>query len=215
MNYKDELKNTLIFKELTDPDIEEILDSYRFEPTALQRGEALDFSYGGELALVISGRLDVIRERPDNTPVVLNRLSAGSVFGLLSVFSEEQYPTKIVASLNSRLLSLKKQDVLSLVEKYPKIAKNIIYFMADRISFLNRKIATFSLTRVDERLFSYLLNVYKESGKKSFPLNCKKCSEAINAGRASVYRAIELLASEGVISFENKFITIIKTERKQ
>ena len=85
--------------------------------------------------------------------------------------------------------------------------------MADRINFLNKKIGTFSGTRVEDRLFSFLVSKAEKEGKNTLSLNCKKCSEAINAGRASVYRALDLLVSEGIIRFENKTITLLKTER--
>ena len=85
--------------------------------------------------------------------------------------------------------------------------------MADRINFLNKKIGTFSGTRVEDRLFSYLLSKSERTKSPTFTLNCKTCSEAINAGRASVYRAIDALVSEGTILFQNKIITLLKTER--
>ena len=37
---------------------------------------------------------------------------------------------------------------------------------------------------------------------------CKKASEAISSGRASVYRALELLSEAGIISYENKKIIL-------
>ena len=215
MDYNSILKSSFLFCDLQDEQIKEITDSSNIRSRSLQRGDKILFNNEAKcLVFLISGRLDVLSEKGEGGFVVLNRLTDGAVFGLLSVFSDEDFPTSVVASLNSEILILPKKDLIEIIEKYPKVSKKIIYFMADRINFLNKKIATFSGTRVDDRLFSYLLSKSEKEKTKVFPLNCKKCSEAINAGRASVYRAIELLANEGVINFENKIITLLKAERK-
>ena len=215
MDYNRILKSSFLFCDLDEGQIDDIISSSNISSRTLQRGEKILFNKEERcLIFLICGRLDVLSEKGEGGFVVLNRLTEGSFFGLLSVFSDDDFPTSIVASLNSKILILPRKDLLEIIEKYPKVSKKIIYFMADRINFLNKKISTFSGTRVDDRLFSYLLSKSEKEGTKVFPLNCKKCSEAINAGRASVYRAIELLASEGVITFENKSITLLKTERK-
>ena len=214
MNYNNFLAETFMFGNLSPAQLNEICSNYKFIPVSIARGEKIDYSRRESgLCFVLSGRLGVTREKDEGGRVVINRLKRGSVFGLLSVFSSENYPTDIVAEVSSEILLLEKNALLDLMEKYPEISKNIIYFMADRINFLNKTIATFSGTRACDRLFSYLLSKAENEGSSVFALNCKKCSEAINAGRASVYRALETLVKEGVILFENKTITLLKKER--
>ena len=70
-------------------------------------------------------------------------------------------------------------------------------------------IATFSGSTVEMKLASHLLSRYQKSGTLEFPFNCKHCSEAISAGRASIYRALLVLENEGLIKHENKKIIIL------
>ena len=211
---KEFLKKSVLFEGLSDVELEQVMTFLDLKVRSVSRGEKIIFRDEGELVFVLSGRLDVLTEKSEGGFTVLNRLKEGDTFGLLSVFSPEKFPTTVVASLNSQILTLDKEKLLKIIDIQPKISKNIIYFMADRINFLNKKISTVCGTRVDDRLFSYLLAKAKNEGNGVFSLNCKKCSEAINAGRASVYRAIELLVNEGVILYENKKITLLKNERK-
>ena len=62
---------------------------------------------------------------------------------------------------------------------------------------------------MEDRLSAFLLCQADEYGSDSFPFNCLKTSEEINAGRASVYRAAALLEDAGLIKLDNKKIYII------
>ena len=210
MEFNELLYSSFLFSSLPREIVDSIADNRPLSVISLQRGEsAPGAECGGGIGFVMSGRLEVRRLREDGTTVALNQLREGDSFGVLSVFSPEEAPTAVVAKVGSTIVYIHRDEVLTLMELYPEISKNIIYFMADRINFLNKKIATFSGTRAQDRLLSYLRATAEVLGKSSFPLNCKHCSEAINAGRASVYRAIETLVSEGVITFENKTVTLI------
>ena len=165
--------------------------------------------YEKKIGFVISGKCEIRRTKSEGGTVVLNILSRYDSFGALAVFSEcGEYPTEVYAAKNSEIMFISKDTVFSLINAYPAVAMNVIRFLSDRITFLNKKIATFSGTKVEDRLASYLVSEYEKHGS-SFTFNCKKSSEAINAGRASVYRALETLCNEGIILFANKKINIL------
>ena len=73
---------------------------------------------------------------------------------------------------------------------------------------MNDKVAAFSGGCVEEKLASYLLGLKRKYRSCEFDFNKKKSAEALNCGRASLYRAIASLETEGYISFENKKIHI-------
>ena len=89
---------------------------------------------------------------------------------------------------------------------------NIIKFLAKKINFLNDKIAAFSGGKIEEKLAKYLLGLKKKYGSSKFDFNKKKSAEALNCGRASLYRAIDALEKGGFISLDNKKINIIDPE---
>ena len=146
--------------------------------------------------------------KPDSSVALLNILQSSDSFGILSVLSEDKFPTQIIATKNSTVLCFSKAQMLDIVNNYSQIAMNLINFLANRISFLNEKIATVSATRVEERLALHLLSESRKANSSIFTFNCKKCAETINAGRASVYRALASLQEEGLISIVDKKIFI-------
>lgn len=215
MKIKDFLSEVFLFGGLTSCELDNMLDAYRPIMKNFSRGDSvLDKEQGeGVIGFVMSGRVEVRQRKYDGSFAVLNTLGEKDSFGVLSVFSKEPYPTELVASKNSSVVFFTDSDVKKLVREMPIVAENLISFMAERISFLNKKIQTFSGTRVEDRLLSYLKSKSEKLCSDCFPLNLKKCSEAINAGRASVYRAIDSLVTAGIISYDEKQIKILNTER--
>lgn len=210
MNTKEILKNSFLFRGICDKDIDCALSNLTGTPLSFARGELIYSSGSSEskVGIILEGRCEVRQLKHDGAFAVLNVLTDSDSFGILSVLSEKEFPTQIFATKNSTILFLEKQELLKIVNNNSQIAMNLINFLANRISFLNEIIATFSGTRVENRLASHLVSKSKALGALTFPLNCKKCSEAINAGRASVYRALASLEEEGLITTVDKKINI-------
>lgn len=160
------------------------------------------------VGFVLSGRCEIGLNRGEGSKTVLNILSEGDSFGVLSVYSDDEFPTRVYATKNSEILFFTADQIRDFANNYSQISSNIILFLANRISFLNKKIATFSGIRVENRLATFLLSESVRNKSHSFPFNCNKTAEAINAGRASVYRAIASLEEEGLISLVEKIIYI-------
>ncbi|MBE6532679.1 MAG: Crp/Fnr family transcriptional regulator [Ruminococcaceae bacterium] len=208
---KEILGKTFLFSGIETEEISSLLRDVSFEEVGFARGELIysSSSADSKIGFILSGRCEVRHLKGDSASAVLNVLGEGEAFGVLSVLSEKEFPTHIFATKNSTILFLKKEDLLKIVNNNSQIAINLINFLANRISFLNEKIATFSGTRVENRLASHLISESKRNASTSFVFNCKKCSEAINAGRASVYRALASLEADGLITVADKKINII------
>ena len=204
------LKNTFLFRGIDDSTIEKILNNFSPEEKHFPRGETVYSSESEEsfVGFILDGRCEVRQIKPDSSVALLNILQSSDSFGILSVLSEDKFPTQIIATKNSTVLCFSKAQMLDIVNNYSQIAMNLINFLANRISFLNEKIATVSATRVEERLALHLLSESRKANSSIFTFNCKKCAETINAGRASVYRALASLQEEGLISIVDKKIFI-------
>ena len=155
-----------------------------------------------------AGLLEVKRPLPDGGQLPLNSIAEHGSFGILSVFSAKEYPTLIYAKKRSEVVKIDKTEFLQLIGACPTVALNVITFLSDRISFLNEKIAAFSAGSVSDKLAAYILTLTKNTGSLELKLNKKGLSEALNLGRASVYRGLGSLKEEGLIDFDDKKIYI-------
>ena len=211
-NCNDFFSGVFLFSSLPCDKLDAALAECEPELRSYQKGELIyaPDNYEKEIGFVLSGECEITRKKNDGTDVVLNTLKSGDSFGILAVLSnEDEFPTKITARSQTKVFFIKKSKLLRVIRHYPTVAMNVINFLAERVGFLNKKIATFSSESVEEKLRLYLIQEYAKNGATEFSLNCKKCSEAISAGRASVYRGLDSLVKSGLIHYENKKITII------
>ena len=95
----------------------------------------------------------------------------------------------------------------------PEFAKAYVTLLSQKIHFLNSRIGTFAEGETPERLLRWLATV--SGGKTEFCLPCSmsRAAEVIGVGRASLYRAMDALAEEGVLKRNGKSIVILKPER--
>ncbi len=211
---KEFLKDVFLFNGMDDEKIDEALET--IDPIIVEYSKKDEiyskFSREQRLGFVVSGECKVERIKHDGLPVPLNVMKSGNSFGVISVFSsEDEFPTIITATKDTRIIYITKSDTEKLIRNYPEIALNVIKFLSKKIIFLNRKVATFSEDTVESKLASFLSDEYTKYGAE-FVFNCKRSAEAISVGRASLYRAISSLSDEGIIKLENKKIIILDHE---
>ena len=214
-NITEFLSGTFMFNSVKSENIIRILSDITYEFKVFNPKETI-FSpaeYEHKLGFVVDGECSVSKLKSDNTLIPLNSLKTGDSFGILAVLANEnEYPTCITALKPTKVLFISKNDVISTIKKYPTIAINVINFLSKKVVFLNRKLSTFSSDSVEQKLASFLYHRYKNDNETEFDFNCKKSAEAMNIGRASLYRAVAALEDAGIITLKNKKINIYDLE---
>ena len=206
MKISDFFAGTFLFRGIKEDTIEKLL-SGAVKKRRFERGELIYSanSYENMLGFVLSGECEITS---NNSRVPLNTLRSGESFGITAIFSAEtEFPTNIYSRRTSEIFFIEKESLFHMMDECPEISKNIINFLVGRITFLNKKITTFSSENVESKLASYLLVKLNTLGE-CFELNLSHTAEEINAGRASLYRALTTLESEGVITRSGKKIVI-------
>ncbi len=207
----DFLMTTFVFKNISSQTVKKLLENSSLEICEYHPKETVftHNDYKRKLGFILEGECVVEHIKNDGNAVPLNSLKAGNSFGAVAVFSSaDEFPTWIIAKKKSRIVFISKQDIHNMISYCPEISLNIITFLSDKINFLNQKIATFSSDSVEEKLASYILTECKKTGSTELDFNAKKTAEAINAGRASIYRALISMSDNGIIFHDNKKIII-------
>jgi len=156
------------------------------------------------VGLVLSGEVLVTNEK--GRKLIVNTITQGKPFGVASVFSEnEEYETTLKATAKCTVLFF-SQELLSEMIKQPVIAENYIRFLTGRIHFLNDKIRSLSCTDAEQALAGYLLA--NEADGVCLTGQLSTLAEKLGMGRASLYRAFDLLTKNGLIQRDGKTVTI-------
>lgn len=164
--------------------------------------------YRHAIGLVLKGRADVCKGKmPLSTHV------EGSIFGAVTLFGDnEYYTTEITASTPCEILFINKNGIEYLMKDDLRFAEAYIGYLSNRIYFLNARIDSLTAGNIEEKLIRFIqTNATEVDGE--FVMNVKSygsLAAAIDVGRASLYRAMDSLTENGIISRENKKIIIKK-----
>lgn len=169
--------------------------------------------YEKKIGFIVRGECIVEQLKSDGKAVPLNVLRRADSFGIMAVLSDEgEFPTRITAVKDSTVVFITNEKLLLILKKYPAVAMNLIYFLSAKIAFLNKKISTFTSVTVEDKLANFLLQEYRRLDSFEIPFSCQKAAKSINAGRASLYRAITALSESNIIKLENKKIYILNPQ---
>jgi CRP-like cAMP-binding protein len=210
---KNFFKETFLFRGVNEKTLDLLLKK-NFETCKYKKGEVIysPEDYDRKIGFIYNGKCAVLRERHGAENVILNVLQRSESFGVLAAFSTEEFPTSVRAMSDCEILFFTKSEIVNLITKSPEISLNLINFLADRIAFLNKRIATFTCSSASSKLASYILSEYARCGTDEITFNCKRAATVINTGRASVYRALDSLSADGAIVYDTKKITIKNIE---
>ena len=94
---------------------------YQAGDVILRQGEE-----GNHLSVIVSGRVEVQRERPGRDPLVIDQLGAGQFFGEMALLDDRPRTATIVALEDTLCLTLYKWHFRVQLESHPEIAIAIL-----------------------------------------------------------------------------------------
>ncbi len=160
------------------------------------------------LGVILRGSADVSRLSEDGL-MHMSTLKRNDLFGAASLFGGDMsYVTDIRCIEPVRALILPEETVLSLLSENRTVLLNYLRYLNSRIRFLNRRLDAFSKNTVSARLMSFLTS--EANGRLYSVKSYTKLSESLCVSRATLYRALDTLESDGKIRRENKTIIILE-----
>ena len=215
MDLRSLLIDSFLFRGLTPEEFESAINSVVCDVRSYDKGDIVcsPDSFLRMIGFVVSGECEVLRHGGGENSARINVIGCGGMFGVLGALSDDaEFPTTIKAKKATTILYLSRECLDGLIDKYPRIARNVIDFLASRIRFLNERIDTFSAVSVEQKLASYLLSRYRKTGMLEFEFNKLRVSKEIGVGRASLYRALTGFQELGLLAFDNKTLQIINID---
>lgn len=203
---RDALQKCPLFHGCTSEEAVSLAKDCHAALVSFESGESIPLkgSEGGGIGIVVKGKATVFSARDGRT--ILNRLEAGSLFGVSSLYSDHSAETLVVAKGKAEVLIWKEAHLDPLWQN-KKARENLISFLTGRIRFLTERIASFTAPCAEKKLIRYLLQKAGESGSLSVK-SYSDLAKELSLGRASLYRALEKLEEEGLICRNGKEVTI-------
>lgn len=201
----------LLEKALTDhPNIKEYKTGQTISPKLDDDGADSE----KQLAVMLRGRARVLSSL-DGSNAVLRDLTSGDIFGVADLFlggngEAAREISHIVARSCCRVLFVPESAVRLLLREDENVMHAYIRFLGMRIRFLNRRIACFTAGSAERRLALWLDSLAEDgecSAVCDTPLGT--LADMLDIGRASLYRAIDSLESDGFVRRDGKKFVLI------
>ena len=201
------LKNNRIFQSVNESRLEELVDGAQIK-TFRRGNELLSPGRGGRtMGMIITGSAAVNKGR-----AVISTLVSGDIFGAVTLFSDEPSPaTTVTARVECSAVFFKKDAIAQLIESEPGAAVGFAAYLSARIRFLTRRIEALTAGDSASKLLSYLLE--REQDGEVDIQSCAELARRLDVGRASLYRALDNLETNGDIRREGKKIFITVKDR--
>ena len=178
-------------------------------------GEAMETDERA-VGILLSGR-GVIYSSDQGRQTLLRFISPGDAVGVAGLFAEAAPNTRICACGDGKsemfFVGRKAFEQLMAVETDGRFRSNLIKFLSDRVTFLNTKIDCVTGGSAERRLVMFIKNSPQSpDGKIELGMSMTALAHALDIGRASLYRAFDALAEEGIISRDGKTVVIRSPE---
>jgi CRP-like cAMP-binding protein len=165
------------------------------------------------VGILLSGR-GVIYSSDKGRQTLLRFISPGDAVGVAGLFADKAPDTRIYACGDGKsemfFIGRTAFEQLMDEETAGRFRTNLIKFLSDRVTFLNSRIDCVTGGSAERRLALFLKNSSTNNiGEIEIGMSMTALARALDISRASLYRAFDALACEGVISRDGKSIIII------
>jgi len=209
------LSKVQIFSSLSEQEFSFLIP--RLRQKKFQGGELI-FNEGDPCAglyVVQSGNIRIFKTSAGGREQVLSIDGPGSSVAELPVFDGGNYPASAQAISESVLLFFSKEDFQTLCRQHPEVALKVLRVIGGRLRRLVGIIEELSFTTVRQRLIALLVRLGKTEGIRTgdsvsltMAANNSEMAAQIGTVRELVSRNLSRLQSEGLITLENRNLTI-------
>lgn len=181
------------------------------------RGENI-FSEGEEgsgFYVVGTGRIKVFKMSPEGREQILHIFGPGEVFGEVPVFAGKRFPASAETMEKSLILFFPRDALLSLIEKNPAIALNMLAVLSMRLRRFTSMIDDLSLKEVPGRLakhFLYLDEHGKGNGHLELNITKGQLASLLGTIPETLSRILARMADQELIGLEGKRVKILDRE---
>ncbi len=166
-----------------------------------QRGEAPD-----RLALLLNGRLDVVRTTAAGERMILRVLGPGAVVGL-STIAGQPHTADLVAGEPTELVLLDGARLRQVLAAEPDAALRIIAHLGELLGQLSDEVEELRFAKLDERLWACVRRLGR--GRRELRFTHEELGQQIGASRANVSRALKRLERRGLLRCGRGRLTLL------
>ncbi len=153
-----------IFNHLEEEQMEEI--SGLTHSISLKKGEFLysPLEESSSLYILNQGKIKIYRSSESGKEQIQRILSSGDFTGELALFNEKLHDSYALAIEDTEICKIEREDLQSLLLKYPVISLKILEEFSERLLQSERQASRYATEKVESRLAMYLAETMDSLG---------------------------------------------------
>lgn len=174
---------------------------------------------GRYLYLIRTGQVKVYKLSEEGKEKILRVFGPGDFFAELPLLDGGNYPASAEVLSTAILLSLSRENFLSVISKYPSITGKIYKIVGKRLRHFTTMVTDLTLKDASRRLAGFLLEkasgqVHLSQDQVRFPLELthQEIASLIGTARETVSRSLKQLQSDGIIEIKDRYVTVLDRE---
>lgn len=163
---------------------------------------------GGDLLVVVSGRLKVLSRSPGGADLVLAVATVGDTLGEMSLLDGEPRSATVEAAEDSDVLWLPRDAIRDVVRRHPDLAEELMRQQAATIRRVNGMVADLVFLDLPRRVAKYVADHADHHGLARLGMSQSELAAAVGGVRQSVNAALRGLERRGWIQMEGRDVTV-------
>jgi CRP-like cAMP-binding protein len=208
------LRSTSMFGALGEEPMLELARACR--QRTYRRGQYLWYQddVGDRLIVIGVGSVKVMVASERGDEIVLTSAGVGEILGELAVLDGSRRSASVVALEDTTVLGLDRAIAVQLMGTEPAVLDAVLRSLAGLVRRLTEQTADLVFLDLGGRLAKLLLSLVHDTGRTADPavldtgLSQSDLAAMVGATRPAVNRALQLLASRGLITIDGQVITL-------
>ena len=170
------------------------------------------------IGIILEGRVQAQKSFPNGSQINVSVRNPGEMIGSAAVFSRNQkYPCDVVSLEPARIMMLRREAILLLLQKDPRFIKNLMEELATAAYMLQQRLELLSYSGIAQKAAFYLLIHARQSAKNvvRIPDSVTNWAMIMNVSRSSLHRELKKMETAGIISYDPPAVVILDPEALQ
>ncbi len=170
---------------------------------------------GEALFILKEGKVQLYRISPDGRKLVTNTLSAGTVFGEMSLVGQGMYDSFAEATEDCTVCKMDRAALEQLLLKKPQVALRILEVIGRRLVEVEARLEDMAFKTVAGRLASVLLRLMREQGQTISGFTHQNLADAVGSYRETTTQTLSRFKAQGLVRTGRKRIDILDPQGLQ
>lgn len=177
-----------------------------------EKGEQIVTPEGDpQLVIVARGNMKVYQLSPAGREQLLRVVEPGGYEGESQLFGAQNDTLFGEALQQTEVCVLKHQDFQQLLLRYPQLSLRLLEINAEKMTKVEQQTQFLMMEKVEERLATYLLDLYKVGGEANvtIPMKMKELAAFLGTTPETLSRKLKLLEDHQLIQRKGSHITLL------